>query len=103
MRPLLGKKFDLTGIDDVQEETGSIIPYPNPLSGDLLSFQVTGKYRQSDPGSLKLSIYNMLGSRVYESTFSPSVNIGNLTPGIYIIRITEASGNIVSVAKLVKK
>lgn len=58
--------------------------YPNPVS--------TGKIYISSKSSLdkKIEIFDVLGKKVLEVTITTKeVNVANLTPGIYIIKIKE--------------
>uniref|UniRef100_UPI00404AB95C T9SS type A sorting domain-containing protein n=1 Tax=Flavobacterium sp. TaxID=239 RepID=UPI00404AB95C len=58
--------------------------YPNPVS--------TGKIYISSKSSLdkKIEIFDVLGKKVLETTITTKeVNVANLSPGIYIIKIKE--------------
>ncbi len=62
--------------------------YPNPVN--------TGKIYISSKSSLdkKVEIFNVLGKKVLETTItSKEVNIGNLTAGVYIIKIKEGEAS----------
>ncbi len=62
MRPVLGKQFEFAGIDEPGFEAGSIIPYPNPLNGNRISFRCTGKFENSaETGNFSVSIHNLTG------------------------------------------
>jgi hypothetical protein len=105
MRPMLGKSFELLGTEEHSKvEEGTIIPFPNPLGGSTIGFKCTGKYQDSRATeNLTVTIYSMLGQRLYDGRFEPAIQPGQLAPGLYIVRIADFSGNIVSNTKLLKK
>jgi hypothetical protein len=79
--------------------------YPNPFSS------ITNiSYTLSDPSHVKLSVYNMLGQEVAElinekmSTGSHSIkwNAGNITSGIYFMRMTVGDNSITKKTLIVK-
>lgn len=105
MRPMLGKPFELLGTGEhAKVEEGTIIPFPNPLNGSSIGFKCTGKYQENRATeNLTVTIYSMLGQRLYDGRFEPVIQPGLLAPGLYIVRIADLSGNIVSNTKLLKK
>ena len=104
MRPLLGKKFEILGTEEPQIAESQIVPYPNPLDGSHINFRCSGKYAESSAtNDLLVSIFNMMGNKIFEGQFRQPLDAGNLAPGLYIIRIMEPSGKIVSSNKLIKK
>jgi len=104
MRPILGDRFEVMGTDEPVPGSDLITPYPNPLDGNLLKFKCTGRFQaEEDTRDLLISVYSILGEKVMESRFSQNINVSVMAPGLYIIRITNGWGNIISVAKLIKK
>lgn len=90
-----------TGISKMNNN-GSIMAYPNP-SKDLFSIQI---YSYDDVYS-NISVFNMLGNEVYhrETALIRGINsnvldLQNLAPGIYILRLKNVNGEWDS--KLVK-
>ena len=103
MRPLLGKEFEISGIDDHAENNGSISPYPNPIRGNQLSFKCTGIYENSVmTNRYMVSIHSILGQELYSGQFSQKIDTGNLNPGMFIVTVTDDRGVIISVSKLIK-
>jgi hypothetical protein len=103
MRPVLGKQFEFAGIDERRFETGSIIPYPNPVNGNRISFRCTGKFENTvQTCNYSVSIYNLTGQELYSGSFRQSIDIPRLSPGLYIISVRDANGQIISVSKLIK-
>jgi len=70
--------------------------YPNPVSGDRI--YVTSKTAQSKD----VIIYDVLGKKIMQATITgKELNIGNLTPGVYIIKVKE--GDATATRKLIVK
>lgn len=104
MRPMLGKAFEMSDIGEDRELAGSIIPYPNPLRGDRISFRVSGIYEATAATSrLEVSVFSMLGERVFEGAFRQNLEVGHLSPGLYIVRITDPAGQTISSSKLIRQ
>ena len=104
MRPMLGDKFEMIGVDENEVPEGSILPYPNPLDGSRIGFRCSGRYLENDATErLTVSIFGIPGEKVFEGRFESSINAGNLAPGLYIIRITDPTGQVISTSKLIKQ
>ena len=69
--------------------------FPNPTN-EILNIE---KYNSS---IREIAIYNILGNKVFESEYSNSINISNLTNGLYFLRIIENNGSVVHLEKIVK-
>lgn len=84
-------------IQTIQRST--LYPYPNPATEVIALSSLPTKAKA------EYSIFNLHGNKIASGTLpsnsKPTINIQNLTPGIYIIRVTE--GNAVSTGKFVKK
>ena len=82
--------------ESIQQQSFSF--YPNPTTG---SFQIKGITTGSE--EIKIEVYDMSGKTVFTKEYnddSPTVNIANLTPGIYFVKLT-AKGQT-AVRKVVK-
>lgn len=62
--------------------------YPNPSVGNL---QV-----QLPRTAALITVRDMLGRKVHETTASPTLNLNNLNPGTYVLDISDKSGNVVA-------
>jgi hypothetical protein len=103
MRPMLGKAFELSGVDDPVTAGANIVPYPNPLNGRQINFRCSGKYmEETQTRDLTVAIFSIQGYKLYEGIFQPSIDAGELAPGLYIIRITDRTGQAISLSKLIK-
>jgi type IX secretion system substrate protein len=69
--------------------------YPNPVSN--------GKIYITSKSSLdkEITIFDVLGKKVLQQEVSKEVNISNLSPGVYIIKIRE--GEATATRKLIVK
>lgn len=103
IRPLLGKPFEISGVDEHAAAAGSITPYPNPLNGNRISFRCTGKYENTFvTDRFRVSIHSLPGEELYSGDFRQSIDIGRVSPGLYIIAVKDDQGQIISVSKLIK-
>ena len=103
MRPLLGKAFEISAVDDQPAEKNTLTPYPNPLKSNTLHFQCEGKYADAFiTRNFRTEIHSLTGSTVFSAPFKQTIEIGPLSPGLYIIIIKNEEGQIISVSKLIK-
>ncbi len=101
-----GVRVATTWNDIMTEATASIgknsiqgfSSYPNPVNNGMLTVST------SNSNEKEVSIYNVLGKRVFEEKFSggrKQLNVSQLTSGIYIMKVIE--GDKVATKKLVIK
>lgn len=70
--------------------------YPNPVSGDRI--YITSKTAQNK----EVVIFDVLGKKIMQTILTgKELNIGNLTPGVYIIKVKE--GDATATRKLIVK
>jgi hypothetical protein len=82
---------------------GSVVPFPNPLNGSKLMFRCSGKYENSLINDhFTISVRSILGETVFSGEFRASIDIGRISPGLYILTIANEQGEIISVSKLIK-
>ncbi|MDP1727872.1 MAG: T9SS type A sorting domain-containing protein [Bacteroidota bacterium] len=95
-RPYLAKLDQISGMDDDHEITTYPFIYPNPAANH---FFIHG----SSNGFVSLSIYNITGQKMYATekyVESDGIDIRNLGPGLYFIRLEMEKG--IRVDKLIK-
>ena len=81
-----------------QEHIEGLSIYPNPVSNGRLYINITSK----QGANKTVDIYNVLGKKIYSTLLiGKELNIAQLTPGVYILKITE--NNISEARKLVIK
>jgi len=71
--------------------------YPNPTS-DFFSINI-------DQDIAKVEVFNIIGRHIktFKSVESDRFDVTNLASGLYLIRITDASGEIIATKRLDKK
>ena len=79
-----------------QEPIEGLNIYPNPVTSDRI--YITSKSSQAK----EVEIFDVLGKRILQATISgKELNVSNLTPGVYIIKIKE--GDATATRKLIVK
>jgi hypothetical protein len=86
------------------DDNSSVLYYPNPFESDILI-----QFKNNSNKNSKLSIYNVLGTKVYSKEISNddlnfytyTINLSELAKGIYTIELQ--SDSFTSVQKIVKK
>jgi len=90
------------GLNSLANKMPGMDVYPNPSNGKF-TIQVT-----NSPDVKYLEIYNVMGKRIYSSTYQPSVidyqsysiDISTQPAGVYLYRLLNQSGNLVDEGKL---
>jgi hypothetical protein len=87
----------IVGIIDPDQGNGSLVAYPNPFRDEVMF-----NYTLAEPGTVKISIVNMLGAEVaevvnnfheagrFEQTYTPE---SRMEHGIYFVRFTIQTEN----------
>jgi hypothetical protein len=103
---LLAQAADLVYIDNVslkevtnvsvgENKASTVKFYPNPAQNEIY---FTGKDKLR-----KVSVYNVVGAQVKEfKNVSESLNISDLKPGVYMVKVTDENGKT-STTKILKK
>jgi hypothetical protein len=93
---------DFTGIEDSPDEASIVSIFPNPAT-DLVTINLKGL----ENCNVKAVIFSATNLKVYEkqfkvsgTDFTESINLKNLTPGMYILRL-EYDGKVLN-RKIVK-
>jgi hypothetical protein len=81
-----------TGVNNVANKI-HVRVYPNPAR-DVVYIEA--------PMSVNVSVNGVDGKELFNKQNAKSINIADLANGIYMIRISDADGNLISVEKLVK-
>jgi hypothetical protein len=88
----------ITSVNEVAKS--AIKLYPNPVQN---SFVVSGLAQ----GNYSFEVFDMKGSLMttyMKSVTSNAIEIGaeNLTPGVYVLKVNDASGNVIATSQLIK-
>jgi len=79
-----------------QEPIEGLNIYPNPVTSDRI--YITSKSAQNK----EVEIFDVLGKKILQAAISgKELNVSNLTPGVYIIKIKE--GDATATRKLIVK
>ncbi len=88
-----------TGIDEINGGgKGSAKLYPNPNHGSF-----TVELQNAATEKSYLTVYNVLGEKVYQGTLSADkteINLGSQATGMYLYRILDENGKVISTGKL---
>ncbi|MGZ4033259.1 MAG: T9SS type A sorting domain-containing protein [Bacteroidia bacterium] len=92
----------ITGVAGIEElSIGSVFVYPNPTNGNLNITIENAHFKE-----LKINIFDLQGKEVYNETdknssqyFNKQINIGNLSKGIYSLKISTEKG--IKIQKLI--
>jgi hypothetical protein len=104
MRPLLGKPFKPSGMTEATVQGPALTLYPNPVRGNLIHFRAGEDGAEIfHSGDYIVQVFDLLGSKLFESGLQPSVTIPVTPPGVYLVRISDRDGRTTSTFKLVKK
>lgn len=98
MRPLVGKALPPSQIEEVVQDNDFVI-YPNPAQ-ELINIQFKGSKK---PLNYHFELVNLEGKIVKKGfqTWGSSIDISQLVPGIYHLRLVDNAGRKVS-KKLIK-
>jgi len=91
-----------TGISGVAVNDQRIALYPNPAT-DVLNIFADNKLNVSN-----VSVYNIIGKEMTAQAITKgqevsTLNLNQLSPGLYLVRFSDEKGNIVSTRRLTKK
>jgi Secretion system C-terminal sorting domain len=94
IRPVFSTAINHT-LGEREEPNQIISMYPNPTK-DIISFSgLSGDYQ--------ISVYDMSGRLAISESNSTNLNADFLTNGVYLVNITDASGNTIFSEKLIKQ
>ncbi len=85
LRPVIGLANPL-GIRK-QPATLSLKLYPNPVTGGLIHLSLPEVWKQSQSEHISVSILDAGGKLLEEPAFNTTIAIGNLSPGLYLLKL----------------
>lgn len=97
MRPIVGKWLEPTAkVNEVAKSEKSITVYPNPASSNL-------KVENSLGDLFELSLFNLKGKEILQQSSSNTMNLQDITDGLYILRISNAEKSFYKTEKIIIK
>ena len=90
MRPVFSTQEHPSGIGKEVSGPGILTVYPNPVS-DQLYLSIPEAFMNE--GGI-LAVYDITGRLAFSDRISPSVYVGYLKPGIYLIKLVMQSGQV---------
>jgi hypothetical protein len=97
IRPVFGPKVQRTTSVKVKELLEQLTVFPNPASDILM---LKGKFSTQDH---QISIFNMKGQEILITAYRDQLQIGQLTAGMYIIRIIDEKKQIRAIQNFIKQ
>ena len=96
IRPVVGSSYYI-GVEEFESAKPSVQLYPNPV-GNTLNINV-----QDNTEIVKTCICDLMGRRLFQGAFEPSVSVADLVEGMYFIRFTTAEGQIITQKFIIRK
>lgn len=101
MRPVIGKPFDPTGIDEFRKSEKKLVLYPNPTDRNYVNLIVENEQIQENSNDHILRIYNIYGQQLINTGFKRKLDISSFTAGIYIVQLHDIVNNKTISSKLI--
>ena len=98
-RPIVGEVNPLGIIKPTVIDRLSI--KPNPVTDGNLIITVPDAWKNNSNNNLNISIISATGSRVLNETFYNPVNVSSLTPGFYLVILTDKKSGQKATGKLI--
>lgn len=94
IRPVVGKSYYI-GLDE--NPTAEMQLYPNPASSTLH----IGGLTNNQP--CQISIYDLTGKRIYQSSYEEEISVEGLNDGMYFISVTTTEGQVFTQKFIISK
>jgi len=91
IRPIIGKPIPI-GIADTRSNPLDMQLYPNPNLSGTLHIRVPALDQQTDRETYRLTVYNFLGTRVYDVPYRNTIDVSALPNGIYLLELKDKNG-----------
>jgi len=98
IRPVLGKE-KVVGLDE-PAETGHLRIFPNPVADEWVMIELPEAKQSS---IMFTRIYSADGRLVYEKPYTRENYIGELSPGFYMVTVSDPQIKVQATGKLMKK
>ena len=94
IRPVVGKSYYI-GVEEQTDERPALRLYPNPASSTL---HLEGDFENS-----QVSIYDLLGRKVYQAEYQGEISVSGLNSGLYLLSVVTAEGLVINQKFLIEK
>ncbi len=96
IRPVVGASYYI-GIEENGPSTGSgtFMIYPNPVSNEL--------HIEGDIQSGQVSIFDLMGRKVYAGEYQTVIPVDHLTDGMYLLSVTTDEGRVINQKFIIRK
>jgi len=92
LRPVLGKYFNPVSICEKEKKTEwEVKLYPNPAK-EKLYIETSQEMQQKN---IMLSIYSVVGQKIYEGTYTPEISLSDYASGFYLLRLSDSENHSV--------
>jgi hypothetical protein len=75
--------------------TSAVAVYPNPVS-DIL-------HLEGDIDDGQVSIFDLMGRRVYTGAYQPTIPVDQLNDGMYLLSVTTNEGQVINQKFIIRK
>lgn len=86
IRPVFGKPFSLAAIHEYETQQMQFSVYPNPATNDELHISTENNF---DYSNATIEVFDCYGKRVLDLPYVETINISNLSEGLYFLRILQ--------------
>lgn len=90
IRPVMGDSTLFVGLKPTQADNWNILLYPNPTGSQL---HINADHADQIKS---MSVLDLEGRVISATSFSSDINVGKLTPGIYIIKFYKKDDSIIT-------
>lgn len=101
IRPIMGnEKTAWLGVDYPNKKEVKVSIYPNPLRGNQLHIAISGVSPQ-EKSTIQIQVYTITGELVFEDQYQDLIQMGNLSKGMYFLRLISQDRGIISTRKII--
>ena len=93
IRPVVGANYYI-GLDEHESDT-KLRLYPNPASTTL--------HMEGDFAGGQISIFDLMGRKVYEGEYQQEIAVSHLSNGLYFIQVITAEGQVINQKFIIEK
>lgn len=98
-RPIVGE------VNPLEVENPTVVEHlsiqPNPVTNGNLIIQLPESWTNNSDNDLNISIISVTGNRVLSETFNNPVNVNKLSPGFYMVILTNKNSRHKATGKLI--